>query len=171
MARILPCLCAICVWSLLCSGDGHPNVTFVWALQIQYSCSLSVAITSDLGDPRIFVYRSTPPLLFLFGMLTVMLFLRDSSGRRKSTVGPYPLIAHLDSILYEWLYEVSVVGIVLRLCNCSQSDHPGMWLCSSVYIISILISYRICGYLVAIPPGYESALLPCYSFTLEVLHM
>ena len=104
-------------------------------------------------------------------MPIVILFLRDDSGRRKSTVRPYSLIAHLDPILYKWLYEGSVVGIVLRLCNCSQSDHPGIWLCSSVYVITILTLYRLCRYLVAIPPSYESALLPCYSFTLEVLHM
>ena len=140
-------------------------------MQIQYSCSLNVAITSDLGDLRILVYRRTLPLLFLFAMPIVILFLRCDSGRRKSTVRPYTLIVHLDPILYEWLYEGSVVGIVLRLCNCSQSDHPGIWLCSSMYVISIPISYRLCGCLVAIPPGCESALLPCYSFTLEVLRM
>ena len=168
---ILPCLCAICDWSLPCSVDGHSKVTFGWALQTQYSRSLNVAITSDLGDLRILVYRRTLPLLFLFAMPIVILFLRCDSGRRKSTVGPYSLIAHLDPIVYEWLYEGSVVGIVLRLCNCSQSDHPGIWLCSSVYVISILMSYRLCGYLVAIPPGCDSALLPRYSFTFEVLHM
>ena len=140
-------------------------------MQIQYSRSLNVAITYDMGDLHILVYHCTPPLLFLFGMPTVILFLHNDSGRRKSTVGPYSLIAHLDPILYEWLYEGSVVGIVLRLCNCSQSDHPGIWLCSSMYVISIPISYRLCGCLVAIPPGCESALLPCYSFTFEVLQM
>ena len=171
IVRIIPSLCAICDWSLPCSVDDHSNVLFGWALQIQYSCSLNVAITSDLGDPHILVYRRTPTLLFLFGMTTVILFLRYDSGRRKSTIRPYFLIAHLDPILYEWLYEGSVVGIVLRLCNCSQSDHPGIWLCSSVYVISILMPYRLCGCLVAIPPGCESALLLCYSFTLEVLHM
>ena len=171
MARILPCLCAICDWSLPCSVDGHSNVIFGWALQIQYSRSLNVAITSDLGNLRLLVYRRTPPLLFLIGMPTVILLLRDGSGRRKSTVRPYSLIAHLDPIFYKWLYEGSVVGIVLRLCNCSQSDHPGIWLCSSVYVISILMPYRLYGYLVDIPPGCESTLLPCYSFTLEVLRM
>ena len=171
IVRIIPSLCAICDWSLPCSVDDHFNVLIGWALQIQYSCSLNVAITSDLGDPHILVYRRTPTLLFLLGMTTVILFLRYDSGRRKSTIRPYFLIAHLDPILYEWLYEGSVVGIVLRLCNCSQSDHPGIWLCSSVYVISILMPYRLCGYLIAIPPGCESALLLCYSFTLEVLHM
>lgn len=140
-------------------------------MQIQYSRSLTVATSSDLGNLHILVYRRISSLLFLFGMPTVILFLHDDSGRRKSTVRPYTLIAHLDPILYEWLYEGSVVGIVLRLCNCSQSDHPGIWLCSSMYVISIPISYRLCGCLVAIPPGYESALLPCYSFTFEVLRM
>lgn len=139
---ILPCLCAICDWSLLCCIDDFPKVIFRWALQIQYFRSLNVAITSDLGDPRILVYRRTPPLLFLFAMPIVILFLRCDSGGRKSTVGPYTLIAHLDPIVYEWLYEGSVVGIVLRLCNCSQSDHPGIWLCSSVYVINILMPYR-----------------------------
>lgn len=171
IARILPCLCAICHWSLPCSVDGHSKVLFVWALQIQYSRSLNVAITSDLGNLRILVYHCTPPLLFLFSIPIMILFLRDGSGRRKSTVRPYSLIAHHDPILYEWLYEGSVVGIVLTLCNCSQSDHPGIWLCSSVYVISILMSYRLCGYLVGISPGCESALLPCYSFILEVLCM
>ena len=171
MARILPCLCAICDWSKLCSVDGHTIVRLGWTLQIQYSRSLNVPITSDLGNLRILVYRRTHPLLFLFSMPTVILFLRCDSGRRKSTVRSYSLIAHLDPILYEWLYEAGIVGIVLRLCNCSQSDHPWIWLYSSVYVISILMSYRLCGYLVVIPPGYESALLPCYSFTLEVLHM
>ena len=132
MARILPCLCAICDWSLLCSVDDHSKVTFEWALQIQYSRSLNVAITSDLGDLRILVYRRTSPLLFLFCIPTVILFLRYDSGGRKSTARPYSLIAHLDPIIYEWLYEGSVVDTVLRLCNCSQSDHPGIWLCSSV---------------------------------------
>ena len=140
-------------------------------MQIRYSRSLNVAITSDLGDPHILVYRRTSPLLFLFGMPIVILLLHSNSGRRKSTVRPYTLIAHLDPILYKWLYEGSVVGIVLRLCNCSQSDHPGIWLCSSVYVISILMPYRLCGYLVSMPPGCESTLLPCYSFTFEVLHM
>ena len=171
IARLLPYLCAICDWSLPCSVDAHSNVLFGWALQIQYYRSLNVPITSDLGNLRLLVYRGIPPLLFLIGMTTVILFLRYDSGRRKSTVRPYTLIAHLDPILYKWLYEGSVVGIVLRLCNCSQSDHPGIWLCSSVYVISILMPYRLCGYLVAIPPGCESALLPCYSFTFEVLHM
>ena len=140
-------------------------------MQIQYSRSLSVAITSDSGNRRILVYRCTLPLLFLFVMPIMILFLRDDSGRRRSTVRPYTLIAHLDPILYEWLYEGSVVGIVLRLSNCSQSDHPRIWLCSSVYVISILMPYRLCGYLVGIPPGCESVLLLCYSFTLVVLHM
>ena len=140
-------------------------------MQIRYSRSLNVPITSDLGNLHILVYSRISSLLFLFGMPTVILFLHDDSGRRKSTVRPYTLIAHLDPILYEWLYEGSVVGIVLRLCNCSQSDHPGTWLCSSMYVISIPISYRLCGCLVAIPPGCESALLPCYSFTFEVLRM
>ena len=140
-------------------------------MQIQYSRSLNVAITYDMGDLHILVYHCTPPLLFLFGMPNMILFLRCDSGRRKSTIRPYYLIAHLDPILYEWLYEASVVGIVLRLCNCSQSDHPRIWLCSSVYVINILMSYRLCGYLVVIPPGCESALLPCYSFTFEVLQM
>ena len=140
-------------------------------MQTRYSRSLNVPITSDLGNLHILVYRRISSLLFLFGMPTVILFLHDDSGRRKSTVRPYSLIAHLDPIVYEWLYEGSVVGIVLRLCNCSQSDHPGIWLCSSVYVISILMSYRLCGYLIGISPGCESALLPCYSFTLEVLHM
>ena len=140
-------------------------------MQIRYSRSLNVPITSDLGNLHILVYRRISSLLFLFGMPTVILFLHDDSGRRKSTVRPYSLIAHLDPILYEWLYEGSVVGIVLRLPNCSQSDHPGIWLCSSMYVISIPISYRLCGCLVAIPPGCESALLPCYSFTFEVLRM
>ena len=171
IGRILPCLCAICDWSLLCSVDDFPKVTFGWALQTQYSRSLNVAITSDLGDLRILVYRRTSPLLFLFCIPTVILFLRYDSGGRKSTARPYSLIAHLDPIIYEWLYEGSVVDTVLRLCNCSQSDHPGIWLCSSVYVISILMPYHICGYLVAIPPGCESALLPCYSFTFEVLQM
>ena len=171
MAHILPCLCAIYDWSLVCCVDDNSNVLFGWALQIQYSRSLNVAITYDMGDLHILVYHCTPPLLFLFGMPNMILFLRCDSGRRKSTIRPYYLIAHLDPILYEWLYEASVVGIVLRLCNCSQSDHPGIWLCSSVYVISILMSYRLCGYLVGISPGCESALLPCYSFTLEVLHM
>ena len=171
IGRILPCLCAICDWSLLCSVDDFPKVTFGWALQTQYSRSLNVAITSDLGDLRILVYRRTSPLLFLFCIPTVILFLRYDSGGRKSTARPYSLIAHLDPIIYEWLYEGSVVDTVLRLCNCSQSDHPGIWLCSSVYVISILMSYRLCGYLIYIPPGCDSALLPCYSFTLEVLHM
>ena len=171
IARILPCLCAICVWSLLCSVDGHSNVIFVWALQIQYSRSLNVAITSDLGDLRILVYRRTLPLLFLFCIPTVILFLRCDSGGRKSTARPYTLIAHLYPILYEWLYEGSVVGIVLRLCNCSQSDHPGIWLCSSAYVINILMPYRLSRYLVAVPPSCDSALLPCYSSILEVLHM
>ena len=171
MARILPCLCAICDWSLSCSADDFPKVIFGWVLQTQYSRSLSVAITSDLGNLRVLVYRRTPPLLFLFGMPNVILFPRDDSGRRKSTIRPYSLIAHLDPILHEWLYEGSIVGIVLTLCNCSQSDHPGIWLYSSVYVLSILMPYRICGYLVGIPPGCESVLLPCYSFILEVLHM
>ena len=140
-------------------------------MQIRYSRSLNVPITSDLGNLHILVYRRISSLLFLFGMPTVILFLRYDSGRRKSTVRPYSLIAHLDPILYKWLYEGSVVGIVLRLCHCSQSDHPGIWLCSSVYVISILMSYRLCGYLIYIPPGCESALLPCYSFTFEVLLM
>ena len=104
-------------------------------------------------------------------MPSVILFLRDGSGRGISTVRLYTLIAHLDSILYEWLYEASVVDIVLRLSNCSQSDHPGIWLCSSVYVITILMSYHSCGYLVAIPPGCESALLLCYSLSIEVLRM
>ena len=140
-------------------------------MQIQYFRSLNVAITSDLGDLHILVYRRTPPLLFLFGMPNVILFLRYDSGRRKSTVRPYSLIAHLDPIVHEWLYEGSIVGIVLRLCNCFQSDHPGTWLCSSVYVITILMPHRLCGYLVAIPPGCEYGLLPYYSFILEVLHM
>ena len=139
---ILPCLCAICDWSLPCSVDGHSKVTFGWALQTQYSRSLNVAITSDLGDLRILVYRRTLPLFFLFCIPTVILFLRCDSGRRKSTARPYSLIAHLDPIIYEWLYEGSVVDIVLRLCNCSQSDHPGIWLCSSVYVITVLTLYR-----------------------------
>ena len=171
IVRILSSLCVICDWSLLCSVDDFPKVTFGWVFQNQYSRSLNVAITSDLGNLRILVYRRTLPLLFLFGMSTVILFLRDDSGRRKSTVRPYSLIAHLDPILYKWLYEGSVVGIVLRLSNCSQSDHPGIWLCSSVYVISILMPYHTCGCLVAIPPGCESALLPCYSFTLEAMRM
>ena len=140
-------------------------------MQIQYSRSLKVATYSDLGNLRLLVYHRISSLLFLFGMPTVILFLRDDSGRRKSTVRPYSLIAHLDPILYKWLYEGSIVGIVLRLCNYSQSDHPGIWLCSSVYVITILMPYRSCGCLVAILPGCESALLPCYSFTLEVLRM
>ena len=171
MAHILPCLCAICDWSLPCSVDDHSKVIFGWALQIQYSRSLNVAINSDLGNLRLLVYHCTPPLLLLFSMTTVILLLHDDSGRRKSTVRPYSLIANLAPILYEWLYEGSVVGIVLRLSNCSQSDHPRIWLCSSVYVISILMPYRTCGYLVGIPPGCESALFLCYSFTLEVLHM
>ena len=142
IGRTLPCLCAICDWSMLCSVDGHSKALFGWALQIQYSRSLNVAITSDLGDPHILVYRRISSLLFLFGMPTMILFLHDDSGRRKSTARPYSLIAHLDPIIYEWLYEGSVVDTVLRLCNCSQSDHPGIWLCSSVYVISILMSYR-----------------------------
>ena len=140
-------------------------------MQTRYSRSLNVPITSDLGDPHILVYRRISSLLFLFTMPTVILFLHDDSGRRKSTVRSYSLIAHLDPILYEWLYEAGIVGIVMRLCNCSQSDHPGIWLCSSVYVISILMSYRSRGYLIGIPPGCESALLPCYSFIFEVLHM
>lgn len=171
MARILPCLCAICDWSLVCCVDDHSKVTFEWALQIQYSRSLNVAIASDLGDLRLLVYHCTLPLLFLFGMPNMILFLRCDSGRRKSTVRSYSLIPNLYPILYEWLYEASVVGIVLRLCNCSQSDHPGIWLCSSVYVITILMPYRLRGCLVGIPPGCESALLLCYSFTLEVLRM
>lgn len=171
MARILPCLCAICDWSLPCSVNGHYKVIFWCALQIQYSRWLNVVITSDSGNLRLLVYHCTPPLLFLFSIPIVMLLLRDGSGRGKSTARPYTLIAHLDSILYEWLSEGIVVGIVLRLCNCSQSDHPGIWLCSSVYVISILMPYRLYGYLVDIPPGCESTLLPCYSFTLEVLRM
>ena len=83
---------------MLCSVDGHSKALFGWALQIQYSRSLNVAITYDLGDLHILVYRRTPPLLFLFAMPTVILLLHDGSGRRKSTVGPYTLIAHLDPI-------------------------------------------------------------------------
>ena len=115
----------------MCSLDDHSIVRFGWTLQIQYSRSLIVAITSDLGDLRILVYRPTPQLLFLLGMPSVILFLRCNSGKRKSSVRPYSLIAHLDSMFYELLYEANVVTIVLRLCNCSQSDHPGIWLCSS----------------------------------------
>ena len=171
MDHILSCLCAIYDWILLCSIDDHSRVIFVWTLHIQCSRSLNVAITSDLGTPHVLVYRRTPSSLFLFSTPNVILFLHDGGDRGKSTTRPYTLIAHLDPILSEWLYEANMVSIVLRLCNCSQSDHPGIWLCSSVYVVIILMPYHICGYLVGIPPGCESALLPCYSFTLEVLHM
>ena len=164
---------------LVCNLRLNPVVLYWWPLQSYIRVDITYSMLSLtecchylwFGYPHVLVYRRTPSSLFLFSTPNVILFLHDGGDRGKSTTRPYTLIAHLDPILSEWLYEANMVSIVLRLCNCSQSDHPGIWLCSSVYVVIILMPYHICGYLVGIPPGCESALLPCYSFTLEVLHM